>query len=253
MDGRSREDLIEKIIGLRYACHEVASQTETVKAEIACLHEERDALAKLLDCLKSKLDETSRQRAKKIADDAVVAVAVAAAAAPPELLDDLPDVPNETDDRPGVYKTLIKIRVSDRCSLGGAVVANLPKDSMIRVIEVVVMPDIRRVRARIQEPEGWISLLSMEDGFRGVVRVAEVDRTFNNQPSSSGHLLVHEVGSKSDDPSSYSDVVDVDVNVDVGVDDPSGRVGDKCLETVVSFDEVCCPRSRVNLSTISSI
>mmetsp|Transcript_145933 Transcript_145933/g.254612 ORF Transcript_145933/g.254612 Transcript_145933/m.254612 type:complete len:414 (-) Transcript_145933:45-1286(-) len=250
VDGLSRDELIRKIIDLRYACHDIASQAETVKEEIACLQKEHKSSTELLGTLRSTLDAMSRQRADQttvplgsVADASIntddeldvpdelslaqaspaprtsLAVAQAPGDSPPNK--SLPVIARSQcnnlrldDDRPGEYKTMIKIRVSDRCSLGGKEVANLPKDTIVRVLEVVRMPEIHRVRARIQEPEGWISLLGLDDGFRGVVRVDEV-------------------GSKSDDS-------------------PTDE-GEREMTTELSLDDLLCLHVHVNTLTLASI
>lgn len=171
--GLSRDELVEKVIDLQHACIELASQAESVKGEIAGLQEERRASVEKLDKLKYQLDEMSRQRASKIAVD------------PDRMFG---------GNRPRVYKTPCMLRVSDQRSLGGTEVAILPKDSTVTVLEIVRMPEIHRVRARIQEPAGWISLLSME---RGSALKAMADDFHLRRPALK--VMADEVDNKSDD------------------------------------------------------
>jgi len=67
---------------------------------------------------------------------------------------------------PGRYVITHDARVEDGPTLGSRKVAVLNAGAAVEVLEVVTMPKIRRVRARIENPKGWISLVNMDSGYR---------------------------------------------------------------------------------------
>lgn len=74
-------------------------------------------------------------------------------------------------DRPGTYEILAKLEVRAELSLVSAPVANhLVPGALVTVLEVATLksglPVIQRTRARIEKPEGWITLLNRKSGKR---------------------------------------------------------------------------------------
>lgn len=75
----------------------------------------------------------------------------------------------ELDDAPGAYvishqDTLVSSSV--RRSGESEAIGCLVSGTFVNVLEVVHLPDSHRVRARIEHPPGWISLLNTETGYR---------------------------------------------------------------------------------------
>lgn len=68
---------------------------------------------------------------------------------------------------PGDYVTTARTGVNDTVELTPKdLLAILPKGAAIRVTEVSVRGDLRRVRARIASPAGWVSLQQLDTGKR---------------------------------------------------------------------------------------
>lgn len=64
---------------------------------------------------------------------------------------------------PGTYRIVVKdVAISSRPGLGGDCIANLQRNDVVEVQEVVYRPADQRLRGRIEK--GWISLLNTEDG-----------------------------------------------------------------------------------------
>eukprot|EP00931_Biecheleriopsis_adriatica_P035506 TRINITY_DN20433_c0_g1_i2.p1 TRINITY_DN20433_c0_g1~~TRINITY_DN20433_c0_g1_i2.p1 ORF type:complete len:633 (+),score=134.49 TRINITY_DN20433_c0_g1_i2:56-1954(+) len=79
-------------------------------------------------------------------------------------------------DKPGRYRTVVeKTFVSTTKEIGEKSsmtrVATLPCGTEIDVVEVEEMDEFKRVRARIAEPAGWISLLNTRNAFRWAVHL----------------------------------------------------------------------------------
>lgn len=85
----------------------------------------------------------------------------------------LPVFATSQDDRPGPYKVeqeSIVNTVADYTSALAQEVTRLKVGTIVNVLEVMRRDDLKRVRARIAEPEGWISLLDTSDGYRWAKR-----------------------------------------------------------------------------------
>jgi len=81
------------------------------------------------------------------------------------------------EDSPGRYRSVAKnMFVSDSCEKGGERVAVLPCGTEVEVVEVVPLPDSDRVRAKIADPEGWVSLMNTRNGFRWAVKLRRKGR-----------------------------------------------------------------------------
>lgn len=80
------------------------------------------------------------------------------------------------EDRPGRYRTVgARTIVNTECDWNtGHKVEVLPPGTEIDVEEVAKPEGLNRVRARIAEPEGWISLLNTRNAFRWAVRLKNV-------------------------------------------------------------------------------
>merc|ERR1712232_1371357 len=69
---------------------------------------------------------------------------------------------------PGNYViTHDNIKLSPFAALGSALgVERLSAGTVINVLEVQILEEEKRVRGRIESPEGWISLMNTENGYR---------------------------------------------------------------------------------------
>jgi len=83
----------------------------------------------------------------------------------------------EGDDGPGAY-----VIVHDHTAVTAELavtaprmVTYLPYGVVVNVLEVVVLTKEQRVRACIEEPFGWVSLVNLEDGYRWAQRRDEED------------------------------------------------------------------------------
>lgn len=73
----------------------------------------------------------------------------------------------EPIDSPGVYTILHDhTKVASTRELTEDWVAELSKGTVVRVVEVISSPAVKRVRGRLENPTGWISLLNVETGYR---------------------------------------------------------------------------------------
>jgi hypothetical protein len=73
---------------------------------------------------------------------------------------------NAAVDKPGLYVILKATNVSKKQSNSSAYIQRLKVGTEIDVIEIVPVPEEKRLRAKIRDPEGWISLLNLSDGQR---------------------------------------------------------------------------------------
>jgi len=81
-------------------------------------------------------------------------------------------VQEKVPDAPGPYRIVNDVGAIVKCGVDfqSEQVATLSKGSHVNVLEVVPLDAERRLRARIEEPAGWISLLNTKDGHRLAVR-----------------------------------------------------------------------------------
>ena len=80
----------------------------------------------------------------------------------------------------GRYVITEEALVDDGPTFDSQEVAVLNAGAAVEVLEIVEMPEIRRVRARIENPKGWISLVDMDDGFRWAEARLSVHATLYN-------------------------------------------------------------------------
>jgi len=79
-------------------------------------------------------------------------------------------------DRPGMYVITHDTKVT-ATPWGGVGIANLNAGTEVEVMELITLQDEPRLRANIRNPEGWISLLNTETGYRWAAnkdRVGEI-------------------------------------------------------------------------------
>ncbi|CAE7345819.1 unnamed protein product [Symbiodinium natans] len=77
------------------------------------------------------------------------------------------------EDLPGYYLIVHNnAAVRSSSSLDSPVVAQLAAGEVVHVLEVLPMPHVDRVRAKIDNPSGWISLLETKDGYRWAIKQA---------------------------------------------------------------------------------
>lgn len=75
--------------------------------------------------------------------------------------------PREAQDAPGAYTVVHdNTAVTAERAAAPPTIAHLPVGSLITVVEVACLVEDNRVRGRIEEPPGWISLLDTSDGYR---------------------------------------------------------------------------------------
>jgi len=71
------------------------------------------------------------------------------------------------DLKPGMYEIVHdNATVRSAAVTSSPVVARLRVGEMVKVVEVEVVESEARVRGRLEEPLGWISLMDLQDGFR---------------------------------------------------------------------------------------
>ncbi|CAK0882695.1 unnamed protein product [Prorocentrum cordatum] len=92
--------------------------------------------------------------------------------------DDLPaaadwPVEEKPQDAPGRYIVLKRTAVQLTAKVGSQKFATLEPGCDVKVVEVVDSTEDKRIRARVEEPAGWISLLNTESGHRWAERVEE--------------------------------------------------------------------------------
>jgi hypothetical protein len=69
-------------------------------------------------------------------------------------------------DKPGPYVIVRATNVSNKLSNSSGFLQRLAIGTEVDVIEIVPAPEEKRLRAKIGNPDGWISLLNLEDGQR---------------------------------------------------------------------------------------
>lgn len=94
----------------------------------------------------------------------------------------VPQTPTRADDEleedsPGMYViTHNNTFVSENATIPSSeleVTHRLEEGCVIRVLEVVENPEQNRIRARIQNPPGWISLMDIQKGHRWAMKAVE--------------------------------------------------------------------------------
>merc|ERR1712217_299264 len=76
-------------------------------------------------------------------------------------------------DTPGYFRIVLDGTVvgNSRNDLSeNTIIAKLDKGDLVQVTEVITCEDIARVRAKVEKPDGWISLKSMKTGKRWAVK-----------------------------------------------------------------------------------
>mmetsp|Transcript_139091 Transcript_139091/g.444239 ORF Transcript_139091/g.444239 Transcript_139091/m.444239 type:complete len:268 (-) Transcript_139091:529-1332(-) len=96
--------------------------------------------------------------------------ATAAAPPPPLQSAEKPRPSSALQDFLGLYIMQEQAGVTSDAPAGSAMIGRVEKGMRVRALEVVHCPGEQRVRARIAEPAGWISLLDTSDGYRWAVR-----------------------------------------------------------------------------------
>jgi len=79
---------------------------------------------------------------------------------------------DEKHDRPGIYAVVRKAAVVPTVHMTGTaeIHTSLKAGDLVEVLEVVLNEGERRLRGRIANPPGWISLLDLDDGHRWAER-----------------------------------------------------------------------------------
>jgi len=104
--------------------------------------------------------------------DKVAPVEVPSLKMPPPMPPQTPTMAEDDmeEDSPGVYViTHHNTFVSDEAKIPPSeqeVTAKLEEGREVSVLEVVEVPEQNRIRARIQNPPGWISLMNVKEGHR---------------------------------------------------------------------------------------
>jgi len=81
---------------------------------------------------------------------------------------------------PGIYKIIADTFATDAVDPESSFVDDLFTGVHVHVVEVVVNENFRRIRARIAQPKGWITLLRMSDGLQYVEKV-DVSESFDSK------------------------------------------------------------------------
>jgi hypothetical protein len=88
------------------------------------------------------------------------------------------------EDRPGRYYVIKEAGIMQSLQTAkGSVVGKVQVGDWIEVLEVVNVEAEKRIRARIQEPSGWISLMNNESGTRWAVHEDDHKQMQNQMPS----------------------------------------------------------------------
>merc|ERR1711988_389563 len=82
------------------------------------------------------------------------------------------------EDRPGTYTILHYTMMSKGESLKSDGTIELQTGAQVTVVEVKLMSAERRLRARIADPPGWISLENLDIGYRWAKRVEDRPGTY---------------------------------------------------------------------------
>jgi len=78
----------------------------------------------------------------------------------------------------GMYMLTAPVAVTSTCEPAAKqdeFIAELQPGTVVRIVEAVEMEDLQRVRARLETPAGWISLLDLQSGFRWAERQGECE------------------------------------------------------------------------------
>lgn len=89
----------------------------------------------------------------------------------------------ETDEIGYYQVTSREAVVSATLALGGTRLANLSTGSVVKVLELIPTEQ-NRLRGRLEEPAGWISILDTAGGFRWATRVSDTSATSEAATSS---------------------------------------------------------------------
>eukprot|EP00929_Paragymnodinium_shiwhaense_P028977 TRINITY_DN16709_c0_g1_i1.p1 TRINITY_DN16709_c0_g1~~TRINITY_DN16709_c0_g1_i1.p1 ORF type:complete len:1261 (+),score=294.99 TRINITY_DN16709_c0_g1_i1:96-3878(+) len=90
------------------------------------------------------------------------------------------------EDAPGTYIiTHPDTGVLARVDASNEVIATIAKGSKVEILEVVKLPALQRIRGRLADPAGWISLMDTSDGYRWAV--ADRPAKSGGTSSSAGH------------------------------------------------------------------
>lgn len=81
---------------------------------------------------------------------------------------------HEQEDGPGLYTIINRVAVEHTWQLIGESnwATVLEPGTLVNVLEVKILPQEQRVRARVEAPAGWISLTDTTDGFRWARKAA---------------------------------------------------------------------------------
>lgn len=70
------------------------------------------------------------------------------------------------EDKPGIYEILYDAVVKSGAVITSPEVARVRKGELVNVVEVEIVESEARVRGRLEEPPGWISLLDLQSNYR---------------------------------------------------------------------------------------
>mmetsp|Transcript_103252 Transcript_103252/g.291984 ORF Transcript_103252/g.291984 Transcript_103252/m.291984 type:complete len:444 (+) Transcript_103252:116-1447(+) len=138
----------------------------------------RDTLATIRRSRGQRREEVPEAEAAAGPEPAQAPAEAAAAEAPKVKLASSP-LSNESlvEDSPGMYViTHDNIKVSSHLALGadqaGGTAKRLSVGALANVLEVALLTEGQRVRARIENPPGWISLMNTTNGYRWAEKLA---------------------------------------------------------------------------------
>lgn len=81
--------------------------------------------------------------------------------------------PDAEPDLPGRYRVLETTHVTEHSDVESDNVAQVNEGTVVEVLDIVVCPTDQRVRGRIEQPSGWISLLDTANGHRWAEQEAD--------------------------------------------------------------------------------
>jgi len=102
--------------------------------------------------------------------------------------------------------------VDDGPSFETAEIAILGKGTIVNVLEVLTVPGIQRVRARIDAPRGWVSLLDVSSGHTWAVYVAEAPITVSADAENPLESIATTALALEDDEVNGDDIAEFQIN-----------------------------------------
>lgn len=82
-------------------------------------------------------------------------------------------IKQEPEDAAGQFMLIREAAVGPTAELGTRIVKRLPEGTVVKVLEVRTLQQDKRIRGRLNDPEGWISLKNLETGRRWARKLSQ--------------------------------------------------------------------------------